>query len=84
MISVKMVKMKCWRRSRTTSGYYRKDPKNQGHAFINFRRNNDGSYNVEKRVGLGHPKNFRTIAKASNNTMARKKANKYMKKHDTC
>ena len=70
--------MKCWKKSQSSSGYY------NNFTFINFRRNADNSYNVEKRVGLGHPRIFKTIAKADNKTNALKKAKSYMKEHDKC
>ena len=76
-----MVTKKCsWKKSQISSGYYIKDPKKNGHAFINFRKNPDGSYNVEKRVGLGNLRSFRTIAKGSTKAIALKKARAYMKK----
>ena len=80
-----MVNNQCsWQKSRTTSGYYTKYPKKNGYAFINFRKNQDGSYNIEKRVGLDHPKFFKIIATASNKVVAQRKARAYMKKHNRC
>ncbi|MBU0893894.1 MAG: hypothetical protein KKB88_00455 [Nanoarchaeota archaeon] len=79
-----MVKLKCWKKSQTSSGYYIKNPDVNGHVFINFRKNPDGSYNVEKRVGLSNPSKFKSIAKGSNKEIAIKKANKYMKSHNKC
>lgn len=72
-----MKNLKCWKKSQTSSGYYK------GFDFINFRQNKNG-YDVELRKGLGHPSKYKVIAKTNNKKSALKSANSYMKRHDKC
>lgn len=76
-----MATNKCvWKKSQSSSGYYQTGKNN----FINFRRNDNGSYDVELRRGLGHPSKYKVIAKGSNKAIALKKARAYMKKENRC
>lgn len=77
------MKKSCWKKSQTSSGYYKKSP-NQMVKFIRFDKNDNGSYNIQFRKGLGGTQEFRTIAKAPNKTIAIKKAKSYMKENNKC
>jgi hypothetical protein len=80
---IKMVN-KCWKKSQSSSGYYKKD-KSGGTTKINslrFNRLEDGKYEVDLRRSFDG--SFQTISTKNSKPKALKFAKSYMAKHDKC
>lgn len=75
-----MVKLKCWKPSQKSSGFYKKE-KGKLPEFIRFYRYETGKYDVEHKKGLGD-KPFKTLATRPNKIKALRFAREYMEKHD--
>ena len=77
-----MTKLKCWKKSQTSSGFYKKS-EGKLPVFLKFIHTEGNGSSVVKKVGLGDKKE-RELGKFKSYSKATKFANKYMKEHDRC